>query len=317
MMSKYLSRISLIAFCLTFLTGCSGLTQQEVQATAEAQAKTLIAPTKTLLPTTTPTVPPTATHTVTPNVTPTVTPLPIEITDAKSVTMRLVPAGEFTMGSAMNDDEKPPHKVMLSDFYMDVYEVTNAAYKRCVDADGCIPPTQSDSGTRSVYYGHSEFDEYPVIYVNWNMAKTYCEWRDARLPTEAEWEKAARGPSTGSGDGRTYPWGEDISCDKANYVFCAVDTTKVGVYESGKSPYGMYDMAGNVGEWVSSWYQPYPYDANDGRENLTAPEFFAEKVTRGGSWYSYFIYTRSAFRLWIPPDFTDYGVGIRCARSLP
>ncbi len=126
----------------------------------------------------------------TPKFTPTGTPLPNEITDLKGVPMRLVPAGNFTMGSERYDNEKPIHEVYLDAYYMDKYEVTNALYKACVDAGVCDPPKNSSSNTRSSYYGNSQYDDYPVIYVDWNMAKTYCEWRGAGLPTEAQWEKA-------------------------------------------------------------------------------------------------------------------------------
>jgi len=144
--------------------------------------------------------------------------------------MRLVPAGEFTMGS-IKEVEQPVHTVYLDTFYMDAYEVTNAHYKACVDAGGCTPPQKLGSSTHSIYYGNSNFDYYPVIYVNWNQAKAYCEWRGANLPTEAQLEKAARGI-----DERTRPWGEGIDCNKANYFGCVGDTTKVGSYEGGKSP---------------------------------------------------------------------------------
>ncbi len=191
------------------------------------------------------------TKTKTPVFTPTITPLPTEIaiTDAKGIRMNLVPAGTFTMGSDNGDpDEKPVHEVYLDDYYMDIYEVTNAEYKTCVDDGICKLPSSTDK------YRDSKYAEHPVVYEDWNMAQNYCEWRGARLPTEAEWEKAASGTV-----GRTYPWGEDISCDKANLYGCKFDTDPVGSYASGKSPYGIQDMAGNVLEWVSSLYKPYPY----------------------------------------------------------
>jgi serine/threonine-protein kinase len=234
-----------------------------------------------------------------------------------NVIMMYVPAGTFSMGSDKNSDEQPVHPVDLQAYYIDKFEVTNAAYKRCVDAGACNPPKQSKSNTRSAYYGNFEFDEYPVIYVDWSMAKTYCEWRgpssgsgQTRLPNEAEWEKAARGT-----DGRTYPWGEDISCDKANYQSsCIGDTAKVGSYLGGVSPYGVYDMAGNVWEWVSSLYQPYPYVATDGREDLTSS---GSRVLRGGSWDGDSSIVRTANRSGIDPSDSDYNIGFRCSRSRP
>jgi len=258
---------------------------------------TLPAPSKTPIP---------ATRTPEP---PTFTPTPgIGSTfDSRGVTMMYVPAGEFTMGSDTYDDEKPIHSVNLDAYYIDKFEVTNAKYAECVDAGVCDSPKQSASYTRTAYYSNPEFDNYPVIYVSWDMAKTYCEWRGGRLPTEAEWEKAARGL-----DGRTYPWGEDISCDKLNYNNCKGDTTKVGSYAAGVSPYGLYDMAGNVWEWTSSLYKPYPYTTNDGREDSLSSN---SRALRGGSWVSGDDVVRSAVRYNLAPDYILNFIGFRCARS--
>ena len=207
-----------------------------------------------------------------------------ELVDEKGIPMRLVPAGEFTMGSDTDDSHlNPAHRVYLDAFYMDQYEVTNAYYAACVAAGVCDPPQNTKSDFRDTYYGDARFDNFPVIYVDWYMATTYCgAWRGARLPTEAEWEKAARGT-----DERTYPWGEGISCDRANYdgdpdydLFCIAETSEVGQYESGQSPYGLYDMAGNVFEWVSSLNKAYPYDAADGREDVISS---GNRVIRGGA----------------------------------
>ncbi|MEW5830799.1 MAG: SUMF1/EgtB/PvdO family nonheme iron enzyme [Chloroflexota bacterium] len=255
-----------------------------------------------------PTRTPALTLTPTEFVTPTATPLLDEITDPKGVTMRLVPAGTFTMGSTAYDDEKPPHQVDLDAFYMDKYEVTNALYKACVDAGVCSAPNNTGSYTRSSYYGDSQYDNFPVIYVDWNQAKTYCEtWRGTRLPTEAEWEKAARGT-----DERTYPWVEGIDCSKANY--CEGDTTEVGSYESGTSPFGLYDMAGNVWEWVADWYSETYYQ-NSPSSNPLGPDSGQGRVLRGGSWYDYEGYLRASNRNRYSPYSIDGYIGFRCARS--
>jgi len=241
--------------------------------------------------------------------TPVPTPLPVEITDLKNVTMRLVSAGDFTMGSDTDDSNfNRAHSVTLATFYMDKYEVTNAHYAVCVTAGVCEPPQDIKSYFRSSYYGDAQYDNFPVIYVDWYMARTYCEvWRGARLPAEAEWEKAARGA-----DERTYPWGEDISCDKANYDSCTGETSAVGSYESGISPYGLYDMAGSVFEWTSSINKSYPYDATDGREDLTGS---SSRVIRGGGWSHNAHDVQTFYRSWIGPNYSESVIGFRCARN--
>jgi len=241
--------------------------------------------------------------------------------------MRLIPAGEFTMGSDSDSTTSPAHRVYLDAFYMDKYEITNARYADCVTAGACAPPHETKSDFRPSYYGNPEYDNFPVIYVDWYQAKTYCEWRgpstrgakqpqsgQVRLPTEAEWEKAARGT-----DGRAYPWGEGISCNNANYdsdpasaVFCVGETSEVGSYESGKSPYGLYDMAGNVFEWTSSLLKPYPYNAADGREDPTRG---GDRVIRGGAWNEGPGDQRTFYRSWIGPNLSESPTGFRCARS--
>ena len=231
--------------------------------------------------------------------------------DDNGVPMRLVPAGEFTMGSEKYDDEKPIHQVYLDDFYMDKYEVTNILYKTCVEAGNCTPPKYPSSTTHSDYYINSTFNDYPVIFINWDQAKVYCEWRGAGLPTESQWEKAARGT-----DGRTYPWGERIDANHANYNSNKSDTTKVGSYESGKSPYGIYDMAGNVWEWVNDWYDGAYYQGSPS-SNPLGPSLGQYRVLRGGSWYYYDLNVRSTFRSFDTPDYVYGNIGFRCARSLP
>jgi formylglycine-generating enzyme required for sulfatase activity len=244
--------------------------------------------------------------------------LPTEMIDDKGITMHLVPAGEFTMGSDSDgSSDNPAHRAYLDAFYMDKYEVTNAHYADCVTADACDPPHFAKSDFRSSYYGNPQYDNFPVIYVDWYMARTYCEaWRGARLPTEAEWEKAARGT-----DGRSYPWGEGINCEEANYdgdpdfaAYCVGESSEVGRYESGKSPYGLYDMAGNVFEWVSSLPNAYPYDATDGREDPTRG---GSRVIRGGSWNEDSNDLQVFYRSWIGPDQSESEIGFRCASSVP
>ncbi len=224
-----------------------------------------------------------------------------EISPKDGMTLLYVPAGEFTMGSDANSDEQPLHQVYLDAFWIDQTEVTNEMYAKCVDAGKCDPP--SNTG----HFSNSSYENQPVVYVNWSKANAYCSWVDRRLPTEAEWEKAARGT-----DGRTYPWGEGIDCDKANFQYsCVGDTSPVGSYESEKSFYGAYDMAGNVWEWVSSLYRPYPYVASDSREDMNSS---GDRVLRGGSWDNYDSNVRSAFRLRLDPTNSYNLIGFRCAR---
>ena len=253
-----------------------------------------------------------------PGNTPTPTPaaLAVEITDVKGIVMRLVPAGPFTMGSTDGmPDEKPPHTVDLAAFYMDQYEVTNAHYKTCVDAKACPLPSKVSGPILSGTYGSPEYDNSPVIWVDWDHAKTYCAWRGARLPTEAEWEKAARGT-----DGRMYPWGNTIDPTIANYGGNVKDpydgelgkTTPVDLYPSGQSPYGIYDMAGNVWEWVADWYDVYPGG------DASANDAFGQKtyrVLRGGGWNDDPSSLRTTFRGGNTPETAVNYIGFRCAST--
>jgi formylglycine-generating enzyme required for sulfatase activity len=175
------------------------------------------------------------------------------ITDPKGVPMTFIPAGEFQMGSENgSDDEKPVHSVFLEAFYIDVNEVTNARYAECVSSGACQPPTASKSYTRSSDYSDAQYADYTVIYVTWEMAKTYCEWRGGSLPTEAQWEKAAR---VGL-QSMQYPWGDEApTCQPAaqngaQFADCSQDdTVQVGLFRP--NGYGLFDMAGNIWEWVN------------------------------------------------------------------
>lgn len=247
--------------------------------------------------------------TSTPNNTLTPTPFPTEITDAKGVSMMLVPAGEFIMGSEKGEaDEQPVRNINLDAFYIDKYEVTNLLYSKCVDNEACNKPVDTSK------FENPKYADHPVAFVNWYMAKNYCDWRGARLPTEAEWEKAARGA-----DGKTYPWGEDIDCSYSNYrrtdgIYCVEMSTVVGSYDIGKSIYGVYDLAGNVTEWVSSLKMQYPYDANDGRENSNSA---GARILRGGSWNNKSPLIRSSDRSWNVPSEAKFDYGFRCVMDAP
>jgi len=223
--------------------------------------------------------------------------------------MAVVPAGEFMMGSSMGDaDEQPVHRVYVETFFMDKYEVSVGQYASFLEATSQAAPPDWNIMNRS----HNQ--KRPVINVDWEEAKAYCLWAGKRLPTEAEWEKAARGT-----DGRTYPWGNEhptkffanVSRDNWNNHGAL---TPVGTFEDGKSPSGIYDMAGNVWEWVSDWYDPDYYQTSPSK-NPTGPPRGQSKVIRGGSWGSGPESLRSADREIHVPSFRGLGTGFRCAKT--
>jgi formylglycine-generating enzyme required for sulfatase activity len=251
-----------------------------------------------------------------------------------------VPAGEFTMGADDPDaqtpskpgraySEIPVHQVTLEAYWIDQYEVTVGQYEQCVNAGACkVPHLESsgydgDSAYRPKYYGNPEYKDYPVIWISWFYSKDYCTWAGRRLPTEAEWEKAARGT-----DARKYTWGNDPVnskfanlCD-ANCLFPQgnglyddgwANTAPVGSFPDGASPYGAMDMAGNVWEWTSSLIKDYPYDPNDGRED---PTVSGERVWRGGSWTNGYWWMRVTLRYRSVDWYWNWNLGFRCAASV-
>lgn len=263
-------------------------------AACTATPAPVIESTATPLPTNTPpgviptspieTIIPTAVQTLTVKASPTAESLTNRVSPVDGMPQVFIPAGTFRMGGMdvrRAPNEIPDHDVTLDAFWMDQLEVTNAMYGLCVRAGGCTPPQNMKSQRRPEYFNNPEFNDYPVIYVTWGQAKTYCEWGGRRLPTEAEWERAGRGD-----DFRTFPWGEEKANGLlANFNMLVGDTSRVGTYPAGASPFGVLDMAGNVAEWVNDFYS-YNYDAS--LENVLNPvgtqtSSSLQRVVRGGS----------------------------------
>ena len=250
--------------------------------------------------------------------------------------MLLVPAGEFPMGSDQAEidalqrdlsrfppqvrerltDQFPKHQVYVDAFYIDTYEVTNDLYKKFVQTTGRTAPR---------FWSDAKFNAptQPVIGVSWRDAEAYCTWAAKRLPTEAEWEKAARGR-----EGRLYPWGDTFDSTRLNHCDsrCRFDwkdngvddgyatTAPVGSYEAGKSPYGLYDMAGNVWEWVADWYAEDYYQHSPSR-NPTGPATGRRKTVRGGGWFVPGPANRTTTRQNFEQYYWGDNIGLRCARS--
>jgi formylglycine-generating enzyme required for sulfatase activity/predicted Ser/Thr protein kinase len=229
-----------------------------------------------------------------------------------------VPAGNFYMGSRDSDDanadgdEKPMHPVYLDEFWIDQYEVTNADFAQFVEATGYQTDAEKEEHSKNWRDAAEGKDNHPVVYVSWNDAVAYCEWLGKRLPTEAEWEKAARGT-----DGRIWPWGNDWDEDKVNSKDAGPGRTKaVGSYPDGASPYGCMDMAGNAWEWAADRYQGDYYQAAPGN-NPQGPDQGVSRVVRGGSWALPQGLTRCTGRFEFIPWVRRDDLGFRCANSSP
>lgn len=251
------------------------------------------------------------------------------------MTMVFVPSGEFLMGSAVGlTDEQPAHAVTLDAFWIDRTEVTNSMYSRCVQSGACNRPADTS------YFDDPAYANHPVVFVSWVDAGSYCSWADRRLPTEAEWEKAATwDPAVNQK--RIYPWGDTFDCKKGNFddeteldSFVVpggpncdgyARSAPVGSFPAGASPYGALDMAGNVWEWVhdafietdplagtrKNYYAVSPASNPQG-EDPTITEY---RVLRGGSWNLDYGLARSTYRLWFGLNEAYDGMGFRCARS--
>jgi eukaryotic-like serine/threonine-protein kinase len=220
-----------------------------------------------------------------------------------------VPAGSFLMGSESGAlDERPVHRVSGPGFVMDRYEVTNARYAECVKAEACAAPALTSSFKRPAYFAAAEYADYPVVHVSWSQATSFCAWAGGRLPTEAEWERAARGTA----DSRAYPWGDSApDCNKANFGGCVGDTDRVGRRPAGQSPYGAFDMAGNVWEWTADWYEAGYYSRSPDKEP-SGPDAGHLKVMRGGCWVSGASSLRATCRKAELPGLWAPNVGFRC-----
>jgi formylglycine-generating enzyme required for sulfatase activity len=263
--------------------------------------------------------------------------------------MVLIPAGQFFMGSeakAAPLNQKPSHNVSLDGFCLDLYEVTAKQYRDCSDVGKCrraaaevewanITPNDKKVYSSVCTVSNPEKSDHPINCIDWEMAQTYCKSNDKRLPTEAEWEYATRGP-----DGRVYPWGDEaptaahlnacgtecLDWAKQNRVlpqfpdalYRADDgyatTAPVGKFPAGRSRFGPYDVVGNVWEWVADWEGPYP---QGDLKNPKGPETGQKRVIRGGAWNGSFAeWLHPSFRFAADPKFQSHGVGVRCARSL-
>ena len=255
--------------------------------------------------------------------------LPLVLNDYPPVV--LVPEGHFQMGcdddnpsESCEKDERPLHTVYLDPYVIDRYEVTNAQYAEFLNAVGNQTEAgetwfnADDSGARihsaDIWRVESGYEDHPVVLMTWYGARAYCRWRGKRLPTEAEWEKAARGDS----DTLMYPWGNgEPDCSRANYDNCeGSPTTPIGSYPSGASPYGVLDMAGNVWEWTNDWYASDYYEMSPDT-NPVGPDHGDYKVIRGGGWYGNWTSIRVADRIGdMRPVRSWFSIGFRCARSV-
>lgn len=286
--------------------------------------------TTTAVPSLTPTPAATGTATPTPSPTPGIGSTMVAAVDGKE--MVYVPGGDFLMGSAAADPvarefEKPQRSVSVDSFWIDRTETTTAQYQECVQDGACPQPQDFSSREREQYFGNPQFANYPVIWVDWNAANAYCRWAGRRLPTEAEWEKAARGT-----DGRRFPWGDELpTSDTANIcdINCPYgwrdvelddgywDTAPANAFPAGASSHGALNMAGNVWEWVSDFYDPNYYKYAP-QSNPLGPEGGEMHILRGGSWQNIWEFVRTTTRdreTRFPENM--YNVGFRCAQSVP
>lgn len=218
-----------------------------------------------------------------------------------------VPGGEFTMGSGVGD--APEKSIFLDAYWIYATAVTNKMYAQCVATGNCAPPAQE---VGSPVYTNTQYGDFPVVGVTWDMASNYCGWAEARLPTEAQWEKAARGS-----DGSVFPWGiSQPECSLANFKGCLGHTSSVADFPEGRSPYGAYDMAGNVFQWVNDFYDEGAYNVMEAR-NPTGPATGTSRVLRGSSYETEPGLLPLAIRHFGAPAYHSSELGFRCAVPEP
>jgi len=285
-------------------------------ATPEPDEPTAVSDT---LPTQEATEPPAPTETPAEEVQPTATPTtpatptsepPTPTAPSGPEDMVLIPAGDFIMGSASGQpDEAPPHEVSLDAYFIDKFEVSNAEYRECVNDGGCPQTGSPDGFTRPGYRDDPAFSSYPVVGVNWDQAAAYCRWAGQRLPTEAEWEYAAKGL-----DNLTWPWGNSFNAGLS--AAGSPDTEPVDSFPGGASPFGVFNMAGNVNEWVQDAYDANFYASSPSSNPVSTGGNV--RVFRGGSFAnpdgSFYTTSRRYNR---EGAFTDVDMGFRCAMDLP
>ena len=247
------------------------------------------------------------------------------VSSAPPEDMVLIPAGEFIMGTdseGANTDQKPAHQVHLDAFYIDKHEVTNAQFEAFIvdggyqdqklwTAEGWnfIQKNQIKTPLQHGENSVSTDPDHPVIGVSWYEANAYATWAGKRLPTEVEWEKAARGT-----DGRIYPWGNEMDFSKLSYFPHVTKVQTVGSFPNGASPYGVLDMAGNVWEWCADWYIESDYPQSS-RKNSRGPDGSEYRVLRGGGWDSIRLQLRTSYRYYDKENRRTYNIGFRCVQS--
>ncbi len=296
------------------------------QRTATQAAKATATPT----PTTTP--PPTPTPTQTPELKIGST----QISPVDNMTVLFVPVGSFLMGyKGGAPQNRPIHEVYLDNYWIDQTEISNGMYAQCVKAGKCSEPVSKKSTVHIDYYGNPDFDDFPVIHVSWFQANDYCKWVGRDLPTEAQWEKAARGD-----DGRLYPWGDTMDKSRGNFSPLKDDYVNVESFPAGASPYGALQMSGNAFEWVADWYDKIYYQIPGEWMNPTGPIQGDMHIVRGGFYRTEYYYRyeegespwwnipeqfskyvtihfQSGYRMFLKPDGVSSLISFRCAASVP